>query len=373
MSTPAIELRGLRKSFGDLEVLRGVDLAIDARQVVCVIGASGSGKSTLLRCVNRLEEPTGGQVLIDGTDITHPLCDVDLVRRKIGMVFQQFNLFPHLKVLANVTLAQRRVLGRSKAEADEVLGTCAPPPTLRWSTGGGEHLEWLFGDPILILNDEHRANLQQLSNDWHSHLAESFRRAGLHFDQTGDLARHLRLVGTHRRKGGTEHRVTLCPHLEYPTGGVFKPDGSIDRTWRPENVYGAAELEGGARLRLAPSPGLPPPPPSRRRYTSQIDGSAADTVSEQYSWGDILGPQGWHYVSGTDPQLWHRGDGASSEYSLKAWEHACVVWSSAAGLPHGKGQRLSKFRLLAHMRFGGNESACGRAVRRWMNEGGARP
>ncbi|MCB0970959.1 MAG: amino acid ABC transporter ATP-binding protein [Acidimicrobiales bacterium] len=120
MSTPAIELRGLRKSFGDLEVLRGVDLAIDARQVVCVIGASGSGKSTLLRCVNRLEEPTGGQVLIDGTDITHPLCDVDLVRRKIGMVFQQFNLFPHLKVLANVTLAQRRVLGRSKAEADEV-------------------------------------------------------------------------------------------------------------------------------------------------------------------------------------------------------------------------------------------------------------
>ena len=120
MSTPAIELRGLRKSFGDLEVLRGVDLAIDARQVVCVIGASGSGKSTLLRCVNRLEEPTGGQVLIDGTDITHPLCDVDLVRRKIGMVFQQFNLFGHLKVIDNVTLAQRRVLGRSKAEATEV-------------------------------------------------------------------------------------------------------------------------------------------------------------------------------------------------------------------------------------------------------------
>lgn len=261
----------------------------------------------------------------------------------------------------------------TKAEADEVLGTCAPPPTLRWSTGGGEHLEWLFGDPILILNDEHRANLQQLSNDWHSHLAESFRRAGLHFDQTGDLARHLRLVGTHRRKGGTEHRVTLCPHLEYPTGGVFKPDGSIDRTWRPENIYGAAELEGSARLRLAPSPGPPPPPPRRRRYTSKIDGSAADTVDEQYTWGDILRPEGWHCVSDADPELWHRGDGASSEYSLKAWEHACVVWSSAADLPHGKGQRLSKFRLLAHMRFGGNESACGRAVRRWMNEGGARP
>ncbi|MGN6693253.1 MAG: amino acid ABC transporter ATP-binding protein [Aquihabitans sp.] len=118
--TPAIELRGLRKSFGDNEVLKGIDLAIAPRQVVCVIGASGSGKSTLLRCVNRLEEPTGGQVLIDGIDITHPDCDLDLVRRHIGMVFQQFNLFPHLKALDNVTLAQREVLGRSRTEADEV-------------------------------------------------------------------------------------------------------------------------------------------------------------------------------------------------------------------------------------------------------------
>ena len=118
--TPAIELRGLRKSFGDNEVLKGVDLQVASKHVVCVIGASGSGKSTLLRCVNRLEEPTGGQVLIDGIDITHPDCDLDLVRRDIGMVFQQFNLFPHLKVLANVTLAQRRVLGRSQAEADGI-------------------------------------------------------------------------------------------------------------------------------------------------------------------------------------------------------------------------------------------------------------
>jgi polar amino acid transport system ATP-binding protein len=118
--TPAIELRGLRKSFGDNEVLKGVDLQVEPKHVVCVIGASGSGKSTLLRCVNRLEEPTGGQVLIDGIDITHPDCDLDLVRRDIGMVFQQFNLFPHLKVLANVTLAQRRVLGRDQDEADGI-------------------------------------------------------------------------------------------------------------------------------------------------------------------------------------------------------------------------------------------------------------
>jgi polar amino acid transport system ATP-binding protein len=119
-TTPAIELRQLRKSFGTNEVLKGVDLTVDTRQVVCVIGASGSGKSTLLRCVNRLEEPTSGAVLIDGIDITHPDCDLDLVRRDIGMVFQSFNLFPHLKALANVTLAQRQVLGRSKADAERV-------------------------------------------------------------------------------------------------------------------------------------------------------------------------------------------------------------------------------------------------------------
>ena len=119
-TVPAIELRGLEKSFGSNHVLRGVDLAVARRQVVCVIGASGSGKSTLLRCVNRLEEPTAGSVLIDGIDITHPDCDLDLVRRNIGMVFQQFNLFPHLRVLDNVTLAQRKVLGRSEAEATQV-------------------------------------------------------------------------------------------------------------------------------------------------------------------------------------------------------------------------------------------------------------
>jgi polar amino acid transport system ATP-binding protein len=117
---PAIELRGLRKSFGPNEVLKGIDLAIAPKQVVCIIGASGSGKSTLLRCVNRLEDPTDGAVLIDGIDITHPDCDLDLVRQRIGMVFQQFNLFPHLTALGNVTLAQRKVLKRTDEEADQV-------------------------------------------------------------------------------------------------------------------------------------------------------------------------------------------------------------------------------------------------------------
>ncbi|WP_051425821.1 amino acid ABC transporter ATP-binding protein [Jiangella gansuensis] len=117
---PAIEVEALHKSFGDLEVLKGIDLTVDPGQVVCVVGPSGSGKSTLLRCVNRLEEPTSGQIRVEGIDILDPEIDLDRVRARIGMVFQQFNLFPHLSVLRNLTIAQRRVLGRNKAEAAEV-------------------------------------------------------------------------------------------------------------------------------------------------------------------------------------------------------------------------------------------------------------
>jgi polar amino acid transport system ATP-binding protein len=115
-----IKVRGLHKSFGDLEVLRGIDLDVAAGEVVCVIGPSGSGKSTLLRCVNLLEEPTAGSVVVDGVELTDPECDIDAVRRRIGMVFQQFNLFPHLTALGNVTIAQRKVLRRPAGEARSI-------------------------------------------------------------------------------------------------------------------------------------------------------------------------------------------------------------------------------------------------------------
>ena len=115
-----IEIRDLHKSFGDLDVLKGIDFSVAQGEVVCVIGPSGSGKSTLLRCINRLEEPTSGQVLIGKDEVTDPDVDIDAIRRRIGMVFQQFNLFPHLTVTENVTIAQRRVLGRGKAEAEQV-------------------------------------------------------------------------------------------------------------------------------------------------------------------------------------------------------------------------------------------------------------
>ena len=120
MTPPAIRIEALHKSFGDLEVLRGIDLEVQEGEVVCVIGPSGSGKSTLLRCVNRLEDPTSGTILIEGEDITDIDADVDAVRTRIGMVFQQFNLFPHLTVLRNLTIAQRKVLRRSETEAREV-------------------------------------------------------------------------------------------------------------------------------------------------------------------------------------------------------------------------------------------------------------
>jgi polar amino acid transport system ATP-binding protein len=117
---PAIDVNDLHKSFGDLEVLKGIDFHVDQGEVVCVIGPSGSGKSTLLRCVNRLEEATSGTILVEGEDITDPDAEVDIIRTRIGMVFQSFNLFPHLSVLGNLTIAQRKVLKRSKEEADRI-------------------------------------------------------------------------------------------------------------------------------------------------------------------------------------------------------------------------------------------------------------
>jgi polar amino acid transport system ATP-binding protein len=114
----AVELHAVRKSFGRVEVLHGVDLTVDEHQVVCLIGASGSGKSTLLRCVNLLEPIDEGRIVIEGEEVTVHGVDANRVRRGIGIVFQAFNLFPHMTVLRNVTLAPREVLGLSRAEAE---------------------------------------------------------------------------------------------------------------------------------------------------------------------------------------------------------------------------------------------------------------
>jgi len=115
----ALLVDGLHKSFGTLEVLRGVDLAVDDHQVVCLIGASGSGKSTLLRCVNLLEPIDAGRIVVEGVEITARGVDVNRIRRRIGIVFQAYNLFPHMSVLKNVTLAPRLALKQSNAEASQ--------------------------------------------------------------------------------------------------------------------------------------------------------------------------------------------------------------------------------------------------------------
>ncbi len=116
-SDAAIDVQKLHKYFGDNEVLKGIDFHVGNGQVVCVIGPSGSGKSTLLRCVNLLETPTKGKIFVEGVEITDPDADVDKLRARIGIVFQQFNLFPHMNVLRNLTIAQQKVAGRGKDEA----------------------------------------------------------------------------------------------------------------------------------------------------------------------------------------------------------------------------------------------------------------
>jgi polar amino acid transport system ATP-binding protein len=116
----AVEITDLHKSFGPVKVLNGIDLRVKRGEVLCIIGPSGSGKSTLLRCVNLLEMPTSGKVVVDGIELTDPDCDIDAARRSTGMVFQQFNLFSHLTVLDNLTIAQRRVLRRSREESEKI-------------------------------------------------------------------------------------------------------------------------------------------------------------------------------------------------------------------------------------------------------------
>jgi len=148
-----VEVIDLHKSFGSVEVLKGISTVIHRGEVVCVIGPSGSGKSTLLRCVNLLEEPTSGRVVVMGEEVTDPDCDIDRVRSNLGMVFQQFNLFPHINALQNCTIGQINVLKRPKEEAS--TKESAYPAQL---SGGQQQrvaiARALSMDPGLMLFDE---------------------------------------------------------------------------------------------------------------------------------------------------------------------------------------------------------------------------
>jgi len=161
-----LEARGVRKSFGAIEVLRGVDLLVAPGSLVFLIGPSGSGKSTILRCCNRLEEPDGGSIVVDGVDLLSPGTDINAARRQIGMVFQHFNLYPHLTVLKNITLALRKVVGMSFDEARaramstlELVGLPEKASFYPAQLSGGQQqrvgiARSLALDPKIILMDE---------------------------------------------------------------------------------------------------------------------------------------------------------------------------------------------------------------------------
>jgi len=167
----AIEVVDLHKRFGDLEILTGIDLVVHEGEVVCVVGPSGSGKSTLLRCINQLEQSTSGTVRVEGVELTDPDVDIDRVRRRIGMVFQSFNLFPHLRVLDNLTIAQRRTLKRGRSEADRVatanlerVGLADKAGAYPAQLSGGQQqrvaiARALSMDPSLMLFDEPTSSL----------------------------------------------------------------------------------------------------------------------------------------------------------------------------------------------------------------------
>lgn len=171
---PVLRIQNLHKSFGDVAVLRGIDLEIFQHQVVVVIGASGSGKSTLLKTVNLLEQIDDGQIFLKGEDISDPRIDVDKTRARIGVVFQQFNLFPHLNVLDNVTLANRRVHGVPRAEAEatarQLLDRIGLGDKLREfpdRLSGGQQqrvaiVRAIASDPELLLLDEITSALDPL-------------------------------------------------------------------------------------------------------------------------------------------------------------------------------------------------------------------
>jgi polar amino acid transport system ATP-binding protein len=220
---------GVRKSFGALEVLRGVDLAIAAHEVVCLIGSSGSGKSTLLRCCNLLERVDSGTIELFGHDLGDERIDEDLVRRHTGMVFQSFNLFPHLNVLDNVTLAPRRVLRMERDAAErrarELLariGLTGKASEFPDRLSGGQQqrvaiVRSLAMNPRLLLLDEVTSALDP------ELVAEVL-------ELVGELARQgmTMLIATHEMGFARDVANTVC----------FLEDGVIVESGPPERIFG---------------------------------------------------------------------------------------------------------------------------------------
>jgi len=225
-----LDMRGVRKRFGKNEVLKGVDLTLQRHEVVCLIGASGSGKSTLLRCCNMLERIDQGSIEVLGTELASPRINEDLVRRHIGIVFQSFNLFPHLSVLKNVTLAPRRVLrtpkGHAERAARELLGRIGLAEKAgdypdRLSGGQQQRVaivRCLAMDPSLLLLDEITSALDP------ELVAEVLALVGELADRGMTM-----LLATHEMGFAKEVADKIC----------FLEDGVLVETGTPEQIFSA--------------------------------------------------------------------------------------------------------------------------------------
>ncbi len=223
-----LDIRSVHKSFGAKQVLRGVSLAVGEHQVVCLIGASGSGKSTLLRCINLLEPVDDGEIFLDGVDIAEPGLEIDSVRRRIGMVFQSYNLFPHMSVLRNITHAPRKVLRQSKSEAESAALDLLARFNLSDKAGafpdqlsGGQQqrvaiVRALAMKPEIMLLDEVTAALDPVLVGEVLNVIRDVRAAGM-----------TMILATHEMGFAREIADVVC----------FLKDGCILESGTPEDIF----------------------------------------------------------------------------------------------------------------------------------------
>jgi polar amino acid transport system ATP-binding protein len=231
---PAIVIEGLYKSFGDLRVLRGVDLEVADHEVICLIGASGSGKSTLLRCVNLIEPIDAGRIVVEGDEITAQGIDVNAIRRRIGIVFQSFNLFPHMSVLRNITLAPTKVVGTSASQAEvearELLdrfGLDDKAEEYPDRLSGGQQqrvaiVRALAMDPQLLLLDEITSALDPELVAEVLDVIRELAAAGM-----------TMLIATHEMGFARDIATRVC----------FLDEGVIAEQGPPEQIFGAPQQE----------------------------------------------------------------------------------------------------------------------------------